>query len=393
MVTTATPVPTKHNVTGSHSGSGSVGNATAGGTTTGGTTAGGGTTTIDDTTSKSSHSTTYGIVIAVGVFVAVVVLALAYVLRRQKSKKEETDKEMRRQLDQLDMELGESAYAMAAAEQAAPASGSYSRSSQMVPKPRSPSSWSSSRTTAPGSAGDRDSLSAIWKDPEILAARIPYEKLKFREIISRGGYGEVFQGVYHNQRVAIKRLLPENRKRMASLEDFMKEALLLATLDHERIVRFVGVAWDSPRDLCIVLEYMPNGDLRSMLSEWRELGRKSGWADVRKVRIALHIAEALTYLHTLTPKIVHRDLKSKNVLLDEHWQAKISDFGVSREESTHNTMTSNVGSSLWIAPEVMMGNNYDEKADIFSFGIVLTELDSLQLPYHNAVSQIGRAHV
>ncbi|GLE11392.1 hypothetical protein PINS_up023779 [Pythium insidiosum] len=112
--------------------------------------------------------------------------------------------------------------------------------------------------------------------------------------------------------------------------------------------------------------------------------------DDRKLRIALHVAEGLTYLHTLRPKIVHRDLKSKNVLIDSNWNAKLSDFGISREESSRQTMTSNVGSSLWIAPEVMMGNNYDEKADIFSFGIVLTELDSHQLPYHNVTTPDGR---
>lgn len=238
--------------------------------------------------------------------------------------------------------------------------------------------------------GDRDSLSAVWKDPDILATRIPFEKIIFRNVVTRGGFGEVLEGVYHGQRVAIKRLLPENRRRMACLEEFLKETQLLSSLEHERIVQFIGVAWDSPRDLCMVLEYMANGDLRNTLTQWRQEGQKTGWNDVRKVRIALHIAEALTYLHTLSPKIVHRDLKSKNVLLTEHWQAKLTDFGISREESSHRTMTSNVGSSLWIAPEVMVGSNYDEKADIFSFGIVLTELDSMQLPYHNAVSPDGR---
>jgi tRNA A-37 threonylcarbamoyl transferase component Bud32 len=368
---------------------------------------GGGSADAKSNSSDSSGKNT--IIIAVVVIAVVVLLASLYVFRRHRSRKEDSATELQRQLDDHDLELGQSAYisTKAAATDDIIVSdlgasggpggnsgngsrGSYSRPSFPYQKnQQSPASWSSERTTAV-SAGDRESLSGLWNDPELLAARIPYEKLHFGELLSRGGFGEVYVGEYHNRRVAIKQLIPDNRKRMAALEDFLKEAALLVPLEHERIVAFVGVAWDSPRDLCIVLEFMPNGDLRNLLAEWRQEGRMMGWADVRKVRIALHVAEALTYLHTLSPKIVHRDLKSKNILLDEQWQAKLSDFGISRTESTHNTMTTNVGSSLWIAPEVMMGNNYNEKADIFSFGIVLTELDSLQLPYYNALTPDGR---
>jgi serine/threonine protein kinase len=78
--------------------------------------------------------------------------------------------------------------------------------------------------------------------------------------------------------------------------------------------------------------------------------------------------------------VLHRDLKSKNILLTENMDAKITDFGVSRE-SSDRTMTAGVGTSLWMAPEVMMGERYGASADIFSFGVVLSELDSHVLPY------------
>ncbi|GLE09781.1 hypothetical protein PINS_up021621 [Pythium insidiosum] len=338
----------------------------------------------------------YDIVIGVGVAAAIVIVGLLFVMRRNHDRKRKEAQDAEDQLRDIELgDVGQPSFAKQSQSQQRTTQTFHdsdrpsdkSVSSYYRSMPRSPSFASSRQTVS--SSNDSEHLSAIWRDPDVLAARVPFEKIQFREIMNRGGFGEVLEGVYHNQRVAIKRLVPENRKKMACLEDFLSEVKLLTMLDHERIVSFVGVAWDSPRDLCILLEYMTNGDLRNVLSDWKLENRPLGWDD-RKLRIALHVAEGLTYLHTLRPKIVHRDLKSKNVLIDSNWNAKLSDFGISREESSRQTMTSNVGSSLWIAPEVMMGNNYDEKADIFSFGIVLTELDSHQLPYHNVTTPDGR---
>eukprot|EP00644_Phytophthora_capsici_P011593 jgi/Phyca11/511235/fgenesh2_kg.PHYCAscaffold_79_\ len=105
--------------------------------------------------------------------------------------------------------------------------------------------------------------------------------------------------------------------------------------------------------------------------------------DRNKVTIALHVAHALTYLHSLDPPILHRDLKSKNILLSPELEAKVTDFGISREREDR-TMTAGVGTSLWMAPEVMLGQRYDDKADVFSLGVVLSELDLHVLPYSHA---------
>ncbi|ETK87695.1 TKL protein kinase [Phytophthora nicotianae CJ01A1] len=153
-------------------------------------------------------------------------------------------------------------------------------------------------------------------------------------------------------------------------------------LDHPRVVHFVGIAWDSLSDLCIVLEYMEGGDLRALLASYEAQGHDVGF-DHTKVTIALHVAHALTYLHSLDPPVLHRDLKSKNVLLTSDLQAKITDFGISRERAD-KTMTAGVGTSLWMVPEVMMGERYDDKADMFSFGVMLSELDLHTLPYSHA---------
>jgi serine/threonine-protein kinase TNNI3K len=156
----------------------------------------------------------------------------------------------------------------------------------------------------------------------------------------------------------------------------------MAPLDHPNIVQLIGVAWDSLADLCLVLELMPNGDLRSLLNEYQRTGHEHGF-DSDKLRIAHNVAHALVYLHSLATPVLHRDLKSKNILLTKDLDAKITDFGVSRKQSD-KTLTAGVGTSLWMAPEVMMGERYNEKADMFSFGMVLYELDSHETPYANA---------
>ncbi|KAG6610814.1 TKL/MLK protein kinase [Phytophthora cinnamomi] len=177
-------------------------------------------------------------------------------------------------------------------------------------------------------------------------------------------------------------LLPELRKSIKHVNDFLDEVRLLAMLEHPRIVHFVGIAWDSLSDLCAVLEYMEGGDLRALLASYEAQGHELGF-DRTKVTIALHVAHALTYLHSLDPPVLHRDLKSKNILLTSDLEAKLTDFGISRER-VDKTMTAGVGTSLWMAPEVMMGERYDGKADVFSFGVVLSELDLHSLPYAHA---------
>lgn len=220
----------------------------------------------------------------------------------------------------------------------------------------------------------------MWDDAVITAVRIPFEKLTKTSLLNRGGYGEVYRGSYHGEVVAIKMLLPETRKDVRQINAFLTEVKMMAAMEHERVVRFIGVAWDSLSDLCAVSEFMEGGDLRTLLTRFEAEERRPRGFDRDKARIALHVMHALTYLHSLDPMVLHRDLKSKNILLNHNLDAKITDFGVSREQSD-KTMTAGVGTSLWMAPEVMMGDRYDEKADMFSFGVVLSELDSHLLPY------------
>lgn len=220
-------------------------------------------------------------------------------------------------------------------------------------------------------------------DPIIVMSRVRYKDLKLGRCLNKGGFGEVFLGDYNGRQVAIKRIRLEFSSDVSQIELFMKEISLIATLVHPRIVEFIGVAWDSLRNLSAVTEYMDRGDLRDVLHGFKQRDCRLTWND-HKLTISLHIAEALTYLHSLSPKVIHRDLKSKNILLNCEMDAKLSDFGISRERRFDDThMTAGIGTSFWIAPEVLLGKKYDERADVFSFGIVLSEIDTDDYPYWN----------
>ncbi|KAI9996438.1 hypothetical protein PInf_014161 [Phytophthora infestans] len=230
----------------------------------------------------------------------------------------------------------------------------------------------------------------LWDDDVITANRIPRDKVRVKKLLSRGAFGEVYDGVFNGNRVAVKMLLPHTRGNLKQVNDFLAEAKMTATMDHAHIVAFVGVAWDALSDVCVVLEYMDGGDLRSLLSKYEESHHPTGF-DSQKTTIALHICHALTYLHSLMPPVIHRDLKSRNILLNQAMEAKLTDFGISRER-LDQTMTAGVGTSLWMAPEVMLGERYDVKADLFSFGVVLSELDLHTLPYARAKDQTRDAN-
>ncbi|EGZ26959.1 hypothetical protein PHYSODRAFT_474546 [Phytophthora sojae] len=226
--------------------------------------------------------------------------------------------------------------------------------------------------------------SGLWNDDVIIAKRIPKDKVHVEQLVSRGAFGEVYMGLYNHKRVAVKMLLPQMRGYINKVNEFLTEAKLTATMEHPHIVTFIGVAWDSLSDVCVVLEYMDGGDLRSLLSNYETTHHPVGF-DRGKVTIALHVCHALAYMHSLAQPVIHRDLKSRNVLLNRAMEAKLTDFGVSRER-LDRTMTAGVGTSLWMAPEVMMGKKYDDKADIFSFGVVISELDMHALPYAKALA-------
>ncbi|KAJ8569526.1 hypothetical protein ON010_g5734 [Phytophthora cinnamomi] len=232
-------------------------------------------------------------------------------------------------------------------------------------------------------------LATFIADAKITSKRIAYDCLTFDKLIARGANGEVWRGTCGSQIVAIKQLLPEKRHDEDNVMLFANEVRLAAALEHPNIVRFVGLSWNRVCDLCIVSEFMEQGDLSMLINSKRK--DELTW-DKEKLGIATDIAEALAYLHGRMPIIIHRDLKSLNVLLDSRLRAKLSDFGLSRERSSDDTMTNGVGTLLWTAPEILRGEAYSEKADVYSYAIVLSELDTC-LPPFTLNAEVSERHL
>ncbi|ETW02374.1 TKL protein kinase, variant [Aphanomyces invadans] len=194
----------------------------------------------------------------------------------------------------------------------------------------------------------------ILDDPELLAVRINAAEVTEIQMISRGGFGEVWSGIYQNNPVAIKKLLPD-KKNFDDAMMFAAEIKLMARLQHPKIVKFIGASWSNAINIQAISEYMNCGDLKSLLDRSVKSGQELPWLTV-KLNLAIDVSDALVYLHTLNPVFVHRDLKSRNILIDADSGAKLSDFGISRNRTADETMTAGVGTCRWMAPEVIRGD-------------------------------------
>ncbi|GAM26026.1 hypothetical protein SAMD00019534_092010, partial [Acytostelium subglobosum LB1] len=196
--------------------------------------------------------------------------------------------------------------------------------------------------------------------------------------IGRGSCAEVYTGTWRGITVAIKKAKILSEDDDEFLSELAQEAAIMSQLRHPNVCQFLGTCNNVP-EVLIVMEYMSRGSLYRMLHDRSVI---IDW--MRMKSIALDIAKGMNYLHCCDPIIIHRDLKSHNLLVDEHFRVKISDFGLSTRFKQHldkkTTMTP-VGTPCWTAPEVLRNDPYTEKADIFSYAIVLWELATREDPY------------
>ncbi|GMY12003.1 leucine-rich repeat receptor-like serine/threonine-protein kinase BAM1 [Fagus crenata] len=199
------------------------------------------------------------------------------------------------------------------------------------------------------------------------------DSLKEDNIIGKGGAGIVYKGNMPNgDQVAVKRL-PAMSRGSSHDHGFNAEIQTLGRIRHRHIVRLLGFCSNHETNL-LVYEYMPNGSLGEVLH-----GKKGGhlhW-DTR-YKIAVEAAKGLCYLHhDCSPLIVHRDVKSNNILLDTSFEAHVADFGLAKflqDSGTSECMSAIAGSYGYIAPEYAYTLKVDEKSDVYSFGVVLLEL-------------------
>ncbi|XP_031116153.1 serine/threonine-protein kinase STY46-like [Ipomoea triloba] len=232
---------------------------------------------------------------------------------------------------------------------------------------RSEGSWSGS-SHSQSSVEKAISAQAKFEDWEI-----DRRLLKIGKKIASGSCGDLYRGVYLGLDVAVKVLRSEHLNDSLKKE-FAQEVAILRQVQHKNVVRFIG-ACSKPPLLCIVTEYMSGGSLYDYLHRYHNTLKLS-----QLLRFAIDVCKGMEYLHQ--NNIIHRDLKTANLLIDEDKVVKVADFGVARFQSKEGVMTAETGTYRWMAPEVINHQAYDQRADVFSFAIVLWELATAKVPYN-----------
>ncbi|KAI2513527.1 protein kinase [Fragilaria crotonensis] len=255
----------------------------------------------------------------------------------------------------------------------------------------------------------RKNLTQSTDTTKSLLSTIRFDELHLEEVIGGGGFGQVWRATWRSTPVAVK-VLTGSAQRVnvskAILEEFAAEINMLKGMRHPNICLYMGACLDPP-NRAIVTELAANGSLWDALrlplhapfvvadgftrDAWHlklypensipAFPPKGTWPWALVKRVASGAARGMTYLHSGLPPVLHRDLKSANLLLDESYTAKVCDFGLSRLKAQERSMTGNCGTVQWMAPEILASQPYAEPADVFSFGIILWELLTAECPF------------
>lgn len=189
--------------------------------------------------------------------------------------------------------------------------------------------------------------------------------------LGSGAFGVVYSGQLHGKPVAIKTLHMGDAEEDI-LESFRNEVQIMVRLRHPNILLFMGASFNKD-NLLLVTELMPKGSVDDIIhTQGIKLPFKV------RMKIARHCALGMNWLHNLSPPFLHLDLKSGNLLVDDSWNVKVADFGLSQIKGSQEGP---VGSPFYMAPEMLMNKPYNERADVYSFGIVLWELLTQEEPY------------
>ncbi|XP_038704813.1 cysteine-rich receptor-like protein kinase 2 isoform X1 [Tripterygium wilfordii] len=189
--------------------------------------------------------------------------------------------------------------------------------------------------------------------------------------LGQGGFGTVYKGLLPDGReIAVKRLFLNNRQRAS---EFYNEVNIISGVEHKNLVKLLGCSCSGPESL-LVYEFLPNKSLDNFIFDSLK-GKELDWG--KRYKIIIGTAEGLVYLHENSKiRIIHRDIKASNILLDSRLHAKIADFGLARtfQEDKSHISTAIAGTLGYMAPEYVTHGKLTEKADVYSFGVLLLEM-------------------
>eukprot|EP00884_Botryococcus_braunii_P010166 jgi/Botrbrau1/19150/Bobra.0077s0062.1 len=224
------------------------------------------------------------------------------------------------------------------------------------------------RAPAEGRQAPRDALARAVPQFDI-------EEIEMGRVIGTGAFGQVRYALCQGQELAVKVLtVPDTDAISAVVEEFEKEVAMMAALPfHRNVLPLLG-ACVTPPTLALVTPFCARGSLYSMLHKQEE---RLTWA--QRLYMCLGAAKGMMHLHSCN--VLHRDLKSGNLLVDADYTVKVADFGLSRVVHGVQTMTGGLGTYQWMAPEVLANLRYSQKADTYSFAIVMWECASRKVPY------------